>query len=232
MANGQPGQPGRNPGLLVGLLMALTSAGIGSIDSDPAAPGAPGVAVGGGGEPALEDDEDLLAELEVELEGPRTGYKRSSFRHWVDEDADGCDARQEVLIAESLVPVELQDGDCPVQSGRWFSEFDGVEETVPRRLDVDHLVPLAEAWDSGAADWDPQQRREFANNLEQTEALIAVSASSNRSKGDKDPAEWLPPREEYRCTYVRDWITVKVSWELSADPNEVEALRLVLEGCG
>jgi hypothetical protein len=172
-----------------------------------------------------------LAQLQIAAEAPRAGYDRGLFRHWIDDDDDGCNARDEVLIAESDPPARLQSGSCRVVSGNWFSEYDDVRETVPRRLDIDHMVPLAEAWDSGAFQWDPPRRQAYANNLEQTEVLIAVSASSNRSKGDKDPFEWMPPRAQFRCTYLRNWIKVKVKWELTADPDEAAAIRRLLAGC-
>jgi hypothetical protein len=96
---------------------------------------------------------------------------------------------------------------------------------------MDHMVPLKEAWDSGANTWSASRRQAFANDIDLPEALIAVSASSNRSKSARDPAEWLPTNTSYRCQYVEDWMTVKVKWELSVDAKEFEALRSVSVGC-
>jgi hypothetical protein len=213
--------------------MALASAAIPSIAPNvrqPDAAAQPDTAAAAETE-VSRDDEALLAQLQIAAEAPRAGYDRELFRHWIDDDDDGCNARDEVLIAESDPPARLQSGSCRVVSGNWFSEYDDVRETVPRRLDIDHMVPLAEAWDSGAFQWDPPRRQAYANNLEQTEVLIAVSASSNRSKGDKDPFEWMPPRAQFRCTYLRNWIKVKVKWELTADPDEAAAIRRLLAGC-
>jgi hypothetical protein len=228
-------EPGRAGGVAVGLIMALASAAIPTIDSnitrEATRPSAVSTASPPPGAAISADDEALLAQLKVAAESPRTGYNRRAFRHWVDDDGDGCNAREEVLIAESRPRPALEPGSCRVLSGRWFSEYDGLTETVPRRVDVDHLVPLAEAWDSGAFQWDPERREEYANNLEQTEALIAVTASSNRSKGDKDPFEWMPSRGQVRCSYLRNWVKVKVAWELTADPDEAAALRRLLAGC-
>ena len=98
-------------------------------------------------------------------------------------------------------------------------------------LDVDHLVPLAEAWRSGAHAWDDARRRAFANDLDEPDALVAVTATSNRQKGDKDPAGWLPPRREQWCWYASAWIRVKAKWDLTADPDEAAALRQVLASC-
>lgn len=153
----------------------------------------------------------------------RAGYARSRFRHWVDADGDGCDTRDEVLIAEALDPPTVGTG-CALGGGRWTSIYDGVDADAPAGFDIDHLVPLAEAWDSGARHWDPDTRERFANDLGDPRALVAVTASSNRSKADRDPAEWLPDRD--RCGYVADWIAVKLRWRLTVDPVE----RAILVG--
>ena len=133
------------------------------------------------------------------------GYDRELFKHWSDLDKDGCDTRREVLIEESRTPVTVGSG-CSLTGGSWYSAFDGTETNDPSKFDVDHMVPLKEAWDSGAWEWDPERRQAFANDMSIPESLIAVSASSNRSKGARDPAEWLPPRQEFHCQYVDAWI--------------------------
>ncbi|MGH2688099.1 MAG: lamin tail domain-containing protein, partial [Actinomycetota bacterium] len=172
---------------------------------------------------------ELLDLLGLASEGPRAGYDRDLFRHWVDADADGCDTRQEVLIAVSVVPATIGAG-CDV-AGEWVSLYDGVRTTDPSTLDIDHMVPLAEAWDSGSAGWDANRRETFANDLGYAGSLIAVSASSNRSKSDQDPAEWKPPNTAAWCTYATAWATVKIAWQLSADPAEMAALRTMLSHC-
>jgi len=171
----------------------------------------------------------LLASMKIEPE-VTSGYDRSLFKHWIDADGDSCNAREEVLIIESLEPVTLGAG-CKVLTGRWLSNFDGVVITDSSKLDMDHMVPLKEAWDSGANTWSASRRQAFANDIDLPEALIAVSASSNRSKSARDPAEWLPTNTSYRCQYVEDWMAVKVKWELSVDAKEFEALRSVSVGC-
>lgn len=152
-----------------------------------------------------------------------SGYDRDLFRHWVDADGDGCHAREETLIAESVGSVSVS-GDCDI-SGTWFSAFDGETTTNPSNFDVDHLVPLKEAWDSGANRWDSDTRERFANDLGSPHSLIAVSRGSNRSKGAKDPAEWMPPRQSYTCEYIFTWTLVKIRWSLTADQAEINALR-------
>ena len=158
------------------------------------------------------------------------GYDRKLFKHWSDIDGDGCDTRREVLIEESLTPITVGSG-CSLLGGTWFSAFDGAETNDPSKFDVDHMVPLKEAWDSGAWAWDPQRRQAFANDMSIPESLIAVSASSNRSKGAKDPAEWLPPRKEFHCQYVDAWTKVKKLWDLSMDQAEHDFIYEVLNDC-
>lgn len=167
--------------------------------------------------------------LRIEAEHP-DGYNRDLFRHWVDADGDGCDTRKEVLIAESLEPVSTGSS-CAILSGRWYSIYDNTETTDSSRFDIDHVVALKEAWDSGAWSWTADQRRDFANDLSEPFFLIAVSASSNRSKSDRDPAEWLPTNTSYRCEYVRIWVQVKRAWNLSVDQAEHDAIRNTLAAC-
>ena len=162
---------------------------------------------------------DLLAEVRVAEELPDDGYDRGLFDHWIDADGDSCDTRCEVLQAE-LRP-----------DGTWLSVYDNVTTTNPAEFDVDHVVALAEAWRSGAATWDPQRRSAFANDLDDPRSLIAVSASSNRSKSDRDPSGWLPPDASNRCDYVTSWMAVKLRWDLAVDPIEFTALQSITEQC-
>jgi len=173
--------------------------------------------------------QSLLKSLKVAPERP-AGYNRSLFPHW-DSVGRGCTVRSIVLIEEARSGPSTGRS-CPVGSGTWFSEFDGVTVTEPGRLDIDHMVPLAEAWRSGARHWSPPVRRAFANDLGYSGSLIAVTASSNRSKGDQDPARWLPPRTAYRCTYIGEWIAVKWRWRLRVDASEQAALRVQVSACG
>lgn len=158
------------------------------------------------------------------------GYDRDLFRHWTDADGDGCNTRREVLIDETLESLTIE-SPCTLVGGRWYSAFDGVVTTDSSTFDVDHMVPLAEAWRSGAHAWTSSRREAFANDLGLDATLIAVSASSNRSKGDKDPAEWMPPLGSYHCQYVNDWVEIKVRWELTVDQTEYDALAAILSDC-
>ena len=158
------------------------------------------------------------------------GYNRDLFADWYDADRNGCNTRKEVLIAESLDPVQIGSG-CSISGGRWFSIYDNVETTDSSKFDIDHMVPLSEAWDSGAWNWNADQRKYFANDLDQPFFLIAVTASSNRSKSDRDPAEWMPPNANYHCEYVRIWIEIKRAWDLSVDQAEHDYLARKLASC-
>ena len=171
----------------------------------------------------------LLRSLDVTPERP-SGYDRELFPHW-DYLGDDCDVRDRVLITEARRGPSTGTS-CPVGRGQWFSAFDGVIVRDPSELDVDHMVPLAEAWASGARRWSTALRESFANDLGYAGSLIAVTASSNRSKGDQDPAEWLPPRTSYRCTYVSEWIAVKWRWRLSVDSREQASLLVLVDSCG
>ena len=168
-----------------------------------------------------------LDELVVRDEAT-AGYERSFFEHWVDADGDGCDTRAEVLMAESVVEVD-KTRSCRVRAGEWKSMYDGSVITDASDVDIDHVVPLAEAWRSGAWDWDGPRRRAYANDVKNAETLVAVSASSNRSKGDKDPDSWLPDKN--RCQYVASWVAVKREWDLTVDAAELTALRSVAGSC-
>jgi hypothetical protein len=157
------------------------------------------------------------------------GYDRELFVHWTDADGDGCDTRDEVLLAEAVRRPRVGD-DCALSGGRWRSVYDGATTRDPSTFDVDHVVPLADAWASGARRWSDARREAFANDLGDARSLVAVTASSNRSKSDQDPGEWLP--DERRCRYVRDWTAVKLRWDLAADPAEVADLTRRARRCG
>jgi hypothetical protein len=173
---------------------------------------------------------ELLSELEIAQE-IRDGYERDLFMtSWSDLDQDGCDTRREVLILESLIPVELIEN-CKIASGKWYSLYDGIETTDPQTFDVDHFVPLAEAWDSGAYGWSDDRRRSFANDLTDPDSLIAVSRESNRNKGDRDPAEWLPILPQTHCWYVTTWVSIKHRWQLSVDQKEFKEIEKILNNC-
>jgi len=116
-------------------------------------------------------------------------------------------------------------------SGKWHDPYTGRVFTGPGDLDIDHMVPLKEAHRSGAAAWPVTRKRAYANDLKHEDALIAVDLSANRSKGSRDPAEWLPPNRAFHCTYVRLWRRVKTIWGLAMDRDEVAVIARVLSRC-
>ncbi|MCX4772837.1 HNH endonuclease family protein [Streptomyces sp. NBC_01260] len=168
-----------------------------------------------------------LSQLTVQAEGSSTGYSRDKFPHWITQSG-ACNTREVVLKRDGT--NVSQDSSCAAVSGSWYSEYDGATWTAAADLDIDHMVPLAEAWRSGAAGWTTAQRQAYANDLTRPQ-LIAVTDNVNQSKGDKDPAKWLPSRTAYQCTYVRAWVDVKHYYGLTVDPAEKTALQSVLNGC-
>ena len=147
-------------------------------------------------------------------------YDRDDWRHWTDDDRDCQDTRQEVLVAESRSRVTyVDDRQCRVESGRWWDPYTGAVLTDPGDLDVDHLVPLANAHRSGGWAWSEERKRLFANDLGYNAHLIAVTASANRAKGAKGPEEWRPPDESYWCEYATAWSRVKRAWESDRYPR-------------
>lgn len=180
--------------------------------------------------PAPDPASGLLGALTVAAEGSRNGYDRSLFSHWRDTNGSGCDARQDTL-AEQVIgfpQVDLFDS-CVIVEGDWYSIFDGVTHAgSPSELDIDHVVALAEAWDSGASNWDSATRRRFANDPAH---LVAVTASSNRSKGDSDLAEWRPLRSAW-CVTATITAQVKAAYGLSVDRAEYDAIAEMLGTCG
>ncbi|MFG3342105.1 HNH endonuclease family protein [Glycomyces sp. NPDC048151] len=172
------------------------------------------------------DPADLTAAIEaLEVAAERDGgYDRSLFPHWKDDDGNGCDARDDVLVKQDRTGA-LSEADCDAaMTGEWVSMYDGETVTASGDIDIDHFVPLKEAWGSGAVDWTTEDRQVYANWQENNWHLIAVTASSNRSKSDQDPAEWMPEDEAVWCAYVWAWVEVKTEWRLSVDEAEKTAL--------
>ncbi|MEU8950794.1 HNH endonuclease family protein [Streptomyces sp. NPDC048489] len=172
---------------------------------------------------------DALQGLIVQDES-RAGYERSKFKHWTDADKNGCNTRAEVLLAEAVTAPTMRTN-CQLAGGTWYSAYDDQYLDSAKKLDVDHLVPLAEAWDSGASTWTPAEREAYANDLDDPRALIAVSAATNRSKADNDPTNWIPPYAGYQCQYLTDWVADKTRYRLTIDPTEHTALTEGLAGC-
>ncbi|MEU4562526.1 HNH endonuclease family protein [Actinoplanes sp. NPDC023936] len=175
------------------------------------------------------DATDTHAELDgltVAAAGSMKGYTREKFPHWRDTGSN-CDVRDSVLERDG---EKVKRSGCNVVAGTWRSLYDDEVLNSPTKVDIDHMVPLANAWRSGASKWDNDKRGDFANDLDRPQ-LIAVSASSNRSKGDQDPSTWKPPARDSWCTYAQDWVTVKSYWKLTVTEKEKVALNDMLETC-
>jgi hypothetical protein len=160
----------------------------------------------------------------------RTGYSRDLFPHWIDADGDGCNTRYEVLIAEATTKPTVGSG-CSLSGGRWYSYYDNAYWTLTSDLDIDHMVPLAEAWDSGARNWTTSRRQAYANDLGDSRPLAAVTDNVNQAKGDQDPATWMPPYSSARCRYINEWVAVKIRWRLTVDSAEKSALTDWANSC-
>ncbi|TCD71089.1 hypothetical protein EIP91_000181 [Steccherinum ochraceum] len=168
-----------------------------------------------------------LSELTVAVDSNSPAYSRDRFKTW-DTISGTCDTRETVLKRDGTNVVT--DSSCKSVSGNWVSPYDGVPTTLASDLDIDHLVPLKEAWISGARDWTDAQREALANDLTRPQ-LVAVTDNLNQSKGDRDPAQWMPPLASFQCTYARAWVQVKKFYALTVDTAEKSALEKILDGC-
>jgi hypothetical protein len=166
-----------------------------------------------------------LSQLTVATEN-RTGYSRDLFPHWITISGT-CNTRETVLKRDGTNVVT--DSSCAATSGSWYSPYDGATWTAASDLDIDHLVPLAEAWDSGARLWTTAQRQAYANDLGDYRTLVGVTDTVNQAKGDQDIAEWLPTYD--RCRYLREYVAVKIRWRLSVNSAEKNAMQNLAAGC-
>jgi len=195
----------------------------------PSQPGAatPGASVTSSAVAALE-------QLTVSAETEQGSYHRKAFGpSWADVDGNGCDTRDDILARDLADPVIDADG-CTVRSGTLTDPYTGTTLPFTRGVDtsrdvpVDHRVPLAEGWASGAAAWTLEQRQAFAND---TANLVATTEEENSAKSDRDPAEWMPTAPAAWCGYASAYVQVKATWRLSVDERERDALRDVLAAC-
>jgi hypothetical protein len=174
----------------------------------------------------------LLETLLVKGKAPKTGYSRSAFSHWRDPDRNGCDARNDILKRDlSNIEFKSETGKCKVVTGILNDPYSGMTINFTlgaSEVDIDHVVALSHAWQTGAFKWSDSKRLEFANDPTN---LLAVSARLNRQKGDSDAASWLPPAKSYRCAYVARQVVIKVKYGLWLTTAEKARIKKVLEGC-
>lgn len=171
-----------------------------------------------------------VEELPVAAED-NDGYDRKKhFGSWKDEDGDCQNARAEVLIEESSTEVTFtSDSECTVDGGTWTTTWDGVVHRKASETQIDHTVPLHEAWGSGAQEWEDTRRKAYANDLGDERLLTAQTGALNTEKGSKGPEEWLPPKDQ--CTYVADWTAMKVRWGLTVDEAEKATMTKMAASC-
>jgi hypothetical protein len=228
-------RPSNGKAVLLALALAtvLTGAGSCEVSSTPgsaqpsSATTGTGSGTGTGGAANPGNAAAALDTLSVSTAASMAGYSREKFTHWISQGA-GCDTRDVVLKRDGK-NVEAT-ADCKITKGNWYSPYDDKNLTDPQALDIDHMVPLAAGWRSGAAKWTDEQRKQFANDLTRPQ-LFAVSLQSNRSKGDQDPSTWKPPNHAYWCTYASNWITVKAYYKLTVTAAEKTALADMLTTC-
>jgi len=179
------------------------------------------------GIPSTTTAKSELAALTVKADGSQTGYSRDKFPHWIDQ-GNSCNTREVVLKRDG---TNVQTGsDCAATSGSWFSPYDGETWTAASDVDIDHVVPLADAWRTGASSWTTAQRQAYANDLTDPQ-LIAVTDNVNQEKGDKSPDQWKPPLTSYWCTYAKMWVAVKTKFSLTINSAEKTALTDMLGRC-
>lgn len=172
----------------------------------------------------------LLDLLEVAEEPPRDGYSRDEFPHWLDISGSGCTARQDALLAQAIGLVQRDRfRPCVIVEGDWYSLFDGETHSgSPSDVDVDHVVALAEAWDSGAADWTLERRQQFANDPLN---LLVVTRRSNQAKADLDAGEWKPPMADAWCVTASMMILTKLRYAMTVDAAERDGLAEMARRC-
>jgi hypothetical protein len=168
-----------------------------------------------------------LGSLTVAADGSTSGYSRDLFPHWHTVTGT-CNTREQVLKRDGTNVVT--DSSCAATSGRWYSPYDGATWTAASDVDIDHIIPLANAWRTGARNWTTAKREQFANDLSGPQ-LIAVTDNVNQSKSDQTPATWKPPLTSYWCTYSRMWIGSKYKWGLTVNSAEKSALTTMLDRC-
>ena len=171
--------------------------------------------------------------LEITPEVNSPVYDRDDYEHWIDADDNGADTREEVLDQESWYLVDWVEvgSKWKVEEGLWLCPYTGRTTYDPSDVDIDHMIPLKEVHQSGGHAWDAKRRKDYANDLDNPNALIVVDDSSNKSKLDRDPANWLPPNRSYWCEYLTAWVDVKKKWDLTVDQAEVDALKKGFKVC-
>ncbi|MES3007139.1 MAG: DUF1524 domain-containing protein [Pseudomonadota bacterium] len=171
----------------------------------------------------------LVASTALAQTGSLPSYERSQWRHWEDFDGDCQNARQELLIAQSLAAIHFTNArGCTVAMGQWFDPYTGKQFVQASDVDIDHVIPLKYAHEHGGARWSPLTKKLFANDPEN---LLIVDDGENQSKGASGPAQYLP-RAEYQCEYARRWQTIAAKYELQLARQDMQTLTTIQRDCG
>ena len=205
-------------GLVIALVLALTGAGVENLAAASMT--------------ALKAVDSLV----VKGRAPKTGYARSEFgRAWLDVDHNGCDTRNDILRRD-MVGITFKAGSatCLVAFGKLIDPYSGATMSFVRGVktsalvQIDHVVALSNAWQTGAFKLSAEKRIAMANDPLN---LLAVNGSLNEQKGDGDAATWLPPLKSYRCSYVARQVAVKKKYGLWVTPAEKAAIVKILTTC-
>lgn len=199
---------------------------------------------GWGGNPTPVSTADSLKVLDTLKVAPaeKVSYDRSEWSHWASAGASCWDTREAVLLAEAKPgTAKLFDKNgkettnasaaCSITGGEWVGAYSGKTFTDPKKLDIDHMIPLSYAAQHGGQAWDSAKKKDYANNLKFADHLIAVDAGQNRSKSDKGPSQWKPSDKGYYCTYAKNWVTISNTWGLSTTEADKKALQEMLGTC-
>lgn len=225
----RPGVPGA-----VGIVLLLVAGVVGVVllaggGSSPPADAAKAIARAPTGSALA-----ALREVAVRGRAPKTGYSRAEFGEaWTDVDHNGCDTRDDVLRRDLTdIQVRAATAGCVVVAGILADPYTGKRITFSKsaaaKVQIDHVVALSNAWQTGAQGWSDATRLDFANDpLE----LLAVDGTANQDKGDGDAATWLPPQKSFRCAYVSRQVAVKLRYHLWTTPAERDAIARVLQKC-
>ena len=190
---------------------------------------------------AVSDISSKLYSLNV-ADAAGVNYERGEWNHWVNftpcwtvrEEVLYRDAVKDealTLLDKNKVRTSDKANACYIVGGTWVDPYTGEVFTNPEDLDIDHMIPLNYAAQHGGQAWDVAKKESYANNLDYSHHLLAVSASANRSKSDKGPSEWKPANTEYYCTYATDWVNISATWGLSVTQSDKNELVTMLESC-
>ncbi|WP_327584465.1 HNH endonuclease family protein [Nonomuraea sp. NBC_00507] len=217
---------------LAGLATMTVLTGCGGLEAQSTYPDTPGKPDSA----SVSDARKKLAKLDVKGRAPKTGFDRDEFGPaWADVDRNGCDTRNDILKRD-LEDETFRRGtqDCIVLTGTLKDPYSGKTIEFKRGQDtsmdvqIDHLIPLSDAWQKGAQQWSATKRKEFANDPLN---LLAVDGPLNSQKSDSDAATWLPPRKAYRCTYIARQIDVKAKYDVWVTSAEKNAMESILGNC-